>query len=211
MGKIRKSKLDRFEAQLLEMDTAHKTLVEMRAWLAGQSCKISGHGLSHFLTSARSRADQERWLKRVTSASAQCQELDKAFAKNPAPKLEMLIKLFKTLIMRLTLKGAEAPELLSLANRLTSTVCDFVSEQTKAAFKEREVRIQEEKFAEAKKDEQAKALELCLDEAMEFPAVVELFRQAFAALKAAQGGAPVAEPAQLQIANTPGGDTGAPT
>lgn len=44
-----------------------------------------------------------------------------------------------------------------------------------------------ERFAEARKDEQAKALEYCLEEAKKFPEVQDLFKAAFAALKKARG------------------------
>lgn len=58
--------------------------------------------------------------------------------------------------------------------------------QTKAHFKGREVALAEQKFAETKKSEQQKALELCLDEARAFPDVQQLFKDAFAALKKAK-------------------------
>lgn len=74
------------------------------------------------------------------------------------------------------------------------------------------VALDEAKVLEAMKTGQASALEFCLEEAREFPAVQELFRQAFAALKAAQRGmgAPVSDPARLQINTPPDVDTDAP-
>ncbi|MEI8288785.1 MAG: hypothetical protein WCH99_04885 [Verrucomicrobiota bacterium] len=54
--------------------------------------------------------------------------------------------------------------------------------RTKAAFKERELALKEEKSAEEKKSNQQKALEYCLAEAKGTPAE-ELFAQAFVALK----------------------------
>lgn len=58
--------------------------------------------------------------------------------------------------------------------------------RTKAEFKERELRLKEEKSAEEKKDAQTKALELCLEDAAQFPAVQELFKAAFTALRKAK-------------------------
>lgn len=58
--------------------------------------------------------------------------------------------------------------------------------KTKGNFKEREVTLAEQKFAETKKSDQQKALEMCLEEAKEFPEVLELFKAAFAALKKAK-------------------------
>ena len=45
------------------------------------------------------------------------------------------------------------------------------------------LRLEREKFAEARNDDQCKALELCLDESKKWPDVRELFRTAFAKLK----------------------------
>lgn len=68
-----------------------------------------------------------------------------------------------------------------------------VTGKTKASFKEREVSLAEQKAAEAKKSDQQKALEMCLEEAKQFPAVMELFKSAFAALKKAKMAAPSAK------------------
>ncbi len=71
--------------------------------------------------------------------------------------------------------------------------------------------LNEAKAEERMKDEHAKALEFCLAAARDFPPVMELFRQAFLALKAAHaGGAPVSDPARLQISDAPGPESGAP-
>lgn len=61
-----------------------------------------------------------------------------------------------------------------------------VTGKSKASFKEREVTLAEQKAAEAKKSEQQKALEMCLEEAKQFPEVEQLFKDAFAALKKAK-------------------------
>jgi len=58
----------------------------------------------------------------------------------------------------------------------------------------KKVALGEMKTEEAMKDEQAKALEFCLASAGEFPAVMELLRQAFLALKAAKAGDQPAPP-----------------
>lgn len=71
--------------------------------------------------------------------------------------------------------------------------------------------LAEAKAEETMKDEQAKALEYCLESARDVPAVMALFRQAFLALKAAKaGGTQVSDPARLQISAAPSQETGAP-
>jgi hypothetical protein len=188
MSKKIESKLDRYAEQLLEMEssTPPKTLAEMQRWLADEGVTVVQSTISRFLGSLRSQRSQERLLELVTSGAKRCEEVDAAFAANPAPQLESLIKLFKALIFDLTTKGALQPELLNLANNLTVTVCGYLSGQTKAAFKERELTIEEQKFSESRKDDQTKALEFCLEEAKKHPAVQQLFKVAFAALKEAK-------------------------
>ena len=196
MPKKIESKLDRYaeSLQAMERENPPKTLAEMQSWLAQEGVTVVQSTISRFLESLRSSQAQERVLEMVVSGSAQCDEVDQAFAKHPEPQLETLIKLFKTLIFQLTVKGAADPEMLSLANTLTQTVCDFISGQTKAAFKERELTLDERKYEETKKDEWTKALEYSLEEEKEFPAVMELFRQAFLALKQARSGDKLAPP-----------------
>ena len=186
MPKKIKSKLDQYAVTLLEMDDARKTLPEMIAWLKEEGVSVAPSTLSVWLESARQSRLQEKLLGRITSGARQCREVEAEFAKHPAPELETLIKLHRVLILQLSTEGNANPEFLKLSDQLTNTVLNCISAQTKANFKEREVTLAEQKAAETKKDEQTKALELCLDEARKFPAVQELFRAAFAALKKAK-------------------------
>jgi DNA-binding phage protein len=142
------SKLDPYAEQLVEMESATppKTLAEMKKWLAGQNVSTSSRNVSAYLKNLRTARATERVLDMITTGSKQCREVDKAFAKNPAPKLGTLIKLFKTLIMQLSLNEAADPKLLSLANTLTTTVCRFITGQTQAKFKKRELALAENKF-----------------------------------------------------------------
>ena len=146
MSKQAKSVLDRYAEQLLEMDAAGKTLAEMLAWLKEEACTVSLSTISRWLESARSSAAQERILNLVATGSAQCTELDKAFAKNPAPELDMLIKLFKVLILKLTTQGQADTKLLQLADQLSRTAIEFINGQTKAAFKRVELEQAERKL-----------------------------------------------------------------
>ena len=160
MSKQQHSKLDQFEAQLLEMDDAGKTLAEMLAWLKEESCSVALSTLSRWLESARGSAAQERMLNLVASGSAHCQELDRAFSANPAPELETLIRLFKVLILKLTTEGAADPKQLRMADQLSRTALEFINGQTKANFKkieleqaERKLQIAEKRAAQAEATE----------------------------------------------------------
>ena len=202
MAKQIKSKLDQFAAQLLEMDAAGKTLAEMLAWLKEESCTVALSTLSRWLESARSQEMQDKLLAQISSGAAQCRAVQKQFGENAPPEIETLIKIHRVLILKLATAGQADPELLKLADTLMRSVMEFVSGQTKAAFKERELSLDERKYEETKKDEQAKALEMCLEEARALPAVQALFKQAFAALKEAKVGVQASAcPPPLQISN----------
>ena len=186
MSKQKASKLDQFAETLLEMDDATKTLADIQAWLKQEGVTVSVGRLSEYLQSLRSRRLQSRMLGQIASGAQQCAEVEKQFKKNPAPELETLIKLHRVLILQLSTKGNANPEFLKLSDQLTNTVINCISAKTKAHFKEREVTLAEAKAAETKKDEQTKALELVLEDAKQFPAVQELFKAAFAALRKAK-------------------------
>ena len=186
MAKDTKSKLDQFADTLAAMEAEKKTLAEMLAWLKEEGCVVSLSTLSRFLQSQRSARRQQSVLDKISEGAAQIKRVQAAFAANPAPEMETLIDLHKTLVHHLITDAEDDPELLKLADQLAITAIQYVSGKTKAAQKERQLALAEPKFAETKKDEQTKALEYCLEEAKKFPAVQDLFRSAFAALKTAK-------------------------
>lgn len=147
--KERKSKLDQFARQLLQMDDEKKTLAEMVAWLKEEGVSASTGllgGDDGYLESLRSARRESLLLSQITSGARQCQEVEKQFGKNPAPELETLIKLHRVLILQLSTKGNTDPQFLKLADQLMRTAMEFVSGQTKAAHKERELQVSEGKF-----------------------------------------------------------------
>lgn len=147
MRKKTKSKLDQFAETLEAMELQGKTCVEMVAWLKDEGCTASEPTVSRFLDARRNARWQDQLLINITSGAQQCAEVNKQFAKNPAPDLEALIKLLRVSILNLTTQAQANPELLKLVNELTRTVMEFVSGQTKAMHKERELRVTEGKFA----------------------------------------------------------------
>jgi transcriptional regulator of heat shock response len=155
-------------------------------WLRDEGVTVAISTLSEFLEKQRSLRAQSRLLSSISSGAEQCKRVESEFARNPAPEFDTLIKLHRVLILNLTTLGKSEPCLLKLADQMTNTVLATLSAQTKAKFKEREVSLAESKAAEAKKSDQEKALEFCLEEAKEFPAVQKLFRDAFATLKSAK-------------------------
>jgi hypothetical protein len=177
------SKLDPFTDQLLQMDQDKMTINKMLAWLHGQKMKCSQNTLRHFLTTRRAARNRNHLLEWLAAGSTQSRVVKKYFAKNAAPELETLIKLFRVLITQLSIRGAEDSELLKLANQLTHTALSFELGRTKSSLAERNLVMAEAKHAVWVKCEQTRALELCLKEAKKHPLVLRAFRNAFNALR----------------------------
>jgi|SRR5579859_3330813 len=153
--KERKSKLDPYAKTLQAMDEEKKTLEEIQAWLKEEGVTVVSSTLSRFLESLRQARLQKQLLAQISTGARQCREVEKQFGKNPAPELETLIKLHRVLILQLSTQGNADPKFLALANNLLQTAMEYTSGQTKARFKERELKLAEEKF-------QFDAAEACL-------------------------------------------------
>lgn len=175
-----------YAAPLLDKRLAGETIADLQKWLKEEGLTVGHSTVADFVSRLLQQRERELLLDRITSGASQVREVEERFKDNPAPELETLVKLHRVLILQLSTAGNSDPELLKLSDQLTNTVAQILSAQTKAHFKEREVTLAEQKAAEAKKSDQQKALEMCLDEAKEFPDVQQLFRAAFAALKEAK-------------------------
>lgn len=190
MSDQRDSKLDRFANELDQWLTRKKfggdgiTFAQAASRLSEHGCSVAASTVHDWWMKRQDAKEQAEMLLLIATGGKQCQDVEAALKKNPVPEMEQLLSLFRVLILELSTKGKANPQLLVLADRMTNTVMEFISGQTKARFKEREVSLAERKAADAKKTEQEKALEFCLEEAKEFPAVQKLFKEAFAALKA---------------------------
>jgi cell division protein FtsL len=161
MRKKSPSKLDQYADTLLAMDAERdprKTLADMQAWLKQEGVTISEGQLSKFLTAQRNARQQQSLLDSIVSGARQAKEVEQRFEKNSAPELDTLIKLLRVAILNLSTQAQTDAGLLKLVDQLTRTVMEFVSAQTKASHKERELRLAEDKF-------QIEFCELILDKA----------------------------------------------
>lgn len=141
--KARKSKLDPFAEALAEWETAQVPLAEMQERLREKGCSVSLSRLSGFLESQRERDLQSRLLDRITSGARQVQEVEKAFAGNPPPEIETLLKLHRVLILKLSTQAELDPKLLGLVNQMMRPVLDMMKLQTAM----QELHLSQEKFA----------------------------------------------------------------
>ncbi|MGA3268878.1 MAG: hypothetical protein ABSE16_18915 [Verrucomicrobiota bacterium] len=152
--------LPEYRQAAIERYALNHSLDQTVKWLRHNRLRVSANALSRFLKVRRQRKLQSELLLGIKSCADQCHEVEKAFAKNPAPKFETLIKLHRVLTFQLTKHGQADPDLLSLANKFTRTMLAALSTQTKArlggqnlALQERRVKLLEKKAAQAEATE----------------------------------------------------------
>jgi len=158
--KARPNKLDPFAARIDDWEREGKTLAEMQADLREDGCKVALSSLSEFLARKRQELAEREMFAVIASGGKMNRELDAAFAANPAPEVERLIDISKTLIMTLQVNGRANPKLLALANGMQQTVLDYMSGKARAALEgeklkqgERKLKLLEEAAERASKTE----------------------------------------------------------
>ena len=155
--KARPNKLDPFASRLREWVAEGKTLAQMQAALLEDGCRVALSSISDFLARQRQAEAEERMFGVIASGGAMNRKLDAAYQENPAPELDRLIELTKSLTMSLQVHGAANPKLLSIAQGFLSTVVDYVSGKTRAEFERerlsqggRKLALLEQKMSEAR-------------------------------------------------------------
>lgn len=144
--KPRESKLDRYAEQLAELEAEKKTLVEMQAWLKAEGCSVSLGRISSFLAAQRQERLHQELFGMIATGARMNKDLDVAFEQNPAPEIERLIQVSKTLIATLQVQGLANPDMLTLANAMQKTVLDYASGKTRAELEVRKLEQQERKI-----------------------------------------------------------------
>ena len=120
--------------------------VVARQRAAAQSAGLIGSGGA--LTKRRYRELQEKLLEQIAEGAGLCEALEQRFAGNPAPELDLLIKVCRLLVLKFSLEAETSPAVLRLLSDLIKPVMDWARLEEKR--KERE-------FAEQKYREQTAA------------------------------------------------------
>ena len=94
---------------------------------------------------------KQKLLNQINRGAALCAEVERRLAGNAAPELETLIKLFRVIILKLSVEANVAPDLLKLVNDLIKPVLDWARLEEKR--KERE--FSEQKYQEQAASQQA--------------------------------------------------------
>lgn len=138
--------LDRLEPALqveLAAFGEHHTLDETLVWLRERGVRISRTALANWLEGRRMRDTQERILRSIASGAQLMRECEREYGKNPAPTVEQLIRLFRTLVMQLASAGACDPEFL----RVAAPMMGQVLEAERLAVKRQELALDERRVA----------------------------------------------------------------
>lgn len=145
-AKSRPNKLDPYAERLDEWAAEGKTLQQMRDQLALDGCMVALSSLSEFLSRRRQSRMEAELFSTIATGGRMIKQLDSAFSANPAPQMEQLIQISKTLVMSLQVKGATDPDLLKLADSMLQTVLTYMSGQTKAELERRKLELSESKY-----------------------------------------------------------------
>ncbi|HEV2696088.1 MAG TPA: hypothetical protein VG347_24580 [Verrucomicrobiae bacterium] len=180
------SMLDPFVEPLLQMERENKTIDQMLDWLKERDVVTARGNLSKFLRHKCEERDQKEVTDRLNGEKNIYLATQRWIKANPNPELEAVIERLKTLAMNLTVAKDAPPEALRLADRLAWTATRFANDRNRADYRTRKLVMEEAKHAEWVKCEQARGLEFCLNESKKYPAVADMFRATYAALKEAQ-------------------------
>jgi hypothetical protein len=140
--KQRASKLDQYAERLDELFMQGQPLKAGQEALAALGVKVSLSRLSDWWSARQTQRLQDRLMVQITSGARQCQEVEQAFGKNPAPELETIIKLHRVLALQLATTAAADPAMIELAERATKMAMEFAKIQDRR----RELELSEQKY-----------------------------------------------------------------
>lgn len=140
--KQRASKLDLHAERLEEWFLGGKTLKEAQEELAMDGCQVSLGRLSVWWEQRQAQLQEEKLLEQIATGAHQVREVEAQFEKHPAPETEVIIKLFRVLIMKLSTQANVDPKMLELVAKLTKPTLDFSRLQAKL----RELELAEQKY-----------------------------------------------------------------
>ena len=107
---------------------------------------------------SRLRRLQEDLLDQIALAARHCRELEAQFGEHPAPGLETIIKLYRTLVFDYCLRAKEDPERAKAVKELMKSVMDYAQleekrRQRELAEQKYRDQVEAQKAARAKEDQ----------------------------------------------------------
>jgi hypothetical protein len=82
-------------------------------------------------TPGSTNPNQERLLDLLEQAGQQCRELELAYGKEPAPSVELLLNLHRTMVLDFAVRATADPDLLKWVKELMRPVMDWAHVEEK--------------------------------------------------------------------------------
>ena len=153
MRQERPSKLDPFAADLEQWFGGQRiTLAAARARLSERGIHISSHALGAWWQRHKTHQLQNDILAQIERGAKLCAEIERAFGEHPAPELETLLKMHRTLLLTLTTRAKDHLELVPLVVQLMRAVIE-----ARRLDEQRRVRELAERKLEAQREMNAAA------------------------------------------------------
>ena len=134
--------LQRHCKTLVEMKDSGKKYIEMVRWLRANGVKCLSNDLIQFFKELRLR---QKLLKGIGNAADLCKVVKREFGKNPAPDLQILMKLHRTLIFQIYTQEEVSHESMKLADQMTRTAVRFAHGRAQIKLMKRRLILAESK------------------------------------------------------------------
>ena len=142
-------KLGPFVARLEQWFGAEQLPVpEAQRRLKTLGCDVPLNVLTEWRRTREQRALQKQFFSMLKEAGQQCRAIEEEFGRLPAPELETLIKVHRSMVLKLSMQANLTPEALVMVSTLMKPVLEWGRLEEKRRDRE---------FAERKHEEQKAA------------------------------------------------------
>jgi hypothetical protein len=153
----KESKLDPFAERLDEwLGEKNMTYDQVRAQLRLDGCDVSSGRLSEWWQARRSAKQQRQLISQIVTGARAAREVETEFGQNPAPELDVIIKLLRVLILQFSTEANDNRDVVKQLSALMKPVMVWAQLQEHARDRE----FEETKYKQALKSK----LDVALDE-----------------------------------------------
>jgi hypothetical protein len=145
------SLLQRHCKTIVEMKDSGKKHLDIVRWLRANGVKCLSNDVIQFF---KERSRQQKLLNNIGDSSVLCKAVKNKFGENPAPDLQTLMDLHRTLIFQIYTQKEVSPESIKLADQMTRNAVSFAHGVARIKLMKRRLKLAENK----PKDELAEKL-----------------------------------------------------
>jgi hypothetical protein len=149
-----KSKRRKTRGEAFENTLSPEQLSRLYAWCSSGTFKTAQANAAQEWNVTISVKQLNRWFHKdddlkvlsfIATGAHMNRQIEEAYCKTPAPHIDTLVRLAKTLVMQLSVQGATDPDKLEVANSLFRSVLEVLKLEQKAE----EFSFEREKFESA--------------------------------------------------------------